>query len=233
MTNGEFVSRVINGLRALNKDEHISRRYILSIGQNKSKFYIAQKLLDKSLFRETNLFKTIECFRLDEEETIKCGIHEFMRCDSLMKSRKKVPGLVYNRLGSSIISITSLNGDNVYLPTTLKGFMNSKGRKTVEKLKIKYYYIQDNYLYLPDSNVEYVTITYIPFDESETNNASECNGVQYDEDCKSIWDYEFKVPDKLSEQVISETINEVSMVRKIISDELPNLDSNQKTTGGA
>ena len=61
MTNGEFVSRVINGLSFLNKDEHVSRRYILSVGQNKSKFYISQKLSDKSLFsiNESILFSKI------------------------------------------------------------------------------------------------------------------------------------------------------------------------------
>lgn len=229
VTNGEFVSRIINGLNAVNKDDHISRRYILRIGQNKAKFYIAQKLLDKSLFRETNLFKTIECFRLNSEETIKCGIHEFMRCDSLMKSKKKIPGLVYNRLGASIISITSLNGETIFLPTTLKGFLNAKNRKSVQKLKIKYYYIQDNYLYLPDSEIEYVTITYIPFDESEVEECSNCDGEESSAGCKSIWDYNFTVPDKLSEQVITETIQEVSTIKKVVSDQLPNLDQNQKT----
>lgn len=229
MTNGDFVARVVNGLRALNKDEHISKRYILKIGQNKSKFYISQKLLDKTLFRESNLFRTIDCFRLTEEETIKCGIHEFMRCDSLMKSKKKIPGLIYSRLGASIISITSLNGDTEYLPISLKGYVNSRNRPNVKKLNIKYYYVQDNILYLPDSTTEYVTITYIPFDESEVDSVSECGGESSHDPCKSIWDYNFKVPDKLSEQVVTETIQEVSMVRKIAADELPNLDSNQKT----
>ena len=232
MTNGEFVSRVLNGLRALNKDEHISKRYILRIGQNKSKFYISQKLLDKSLFRETNLFKSIECFRLDELETIKCGIHEFMRCESLMKSRKKIPGLVFNRLGSSIVTLTSLNGDFIYLPTTLKGYKNSQERRTVKQLKLKYYYIQDGYIYLPNSEVEYLTITYIPFDETDVEGVSECNGEETN-GCKSVWDFQFMVPDKLSEQVVTETIQEVSMIRQIADDQLPNMDSNQKTYGSS
>lgn len=231
MTNGEFVSRVLNGLKLLNQDEHVSKRYILRIGQNKSKFYIAQKLTDKSLLRESNLFKTIDCLRLDEEETIKCGIHEFMRCDSLMKSRKKIPGLVYNRLGSSIISVTTLNGDTVYNPTTLTDFQLSKNRTFVQKLKLKFYYIQDNFLYLPDSDTEYIRVTYIPFDESKIKKASDCQGEEDCDECKSMWDYDFIVPDKLSEQVISETIQEVSVGRSIPQDEMPNGDSNQKTTG--
>lgn len=229
MTNGEFVARVLNGLKALNKDEHISRRYILRIGQNKSKFYIAQKLLDKSLFRESNLFRTIECLKLQREETIKCGIHEFMRCESLMKSRKKIPGLVYNRLGASIISITSLNGDIEFVPTSLREYVNSRKRPNVQRLGIKYYYIHDNYLYLPDSSVEFVTVTYIPFDESDIKGVSEC-GEDQDSCDQSVWDYDFAVPDKMSEQVITETIQEVSMTKRIPEDNYPNGDSNQKTT---
>ena len=229
MTNGDFVARVLNGLRALNKDEHISKRYILKIGQNKSKFYISQKLLDKTLFRESNLFKTIQCLKLNEEETIKCGIHEFMRCDSLMKSKKKIPGLIYSRLGASIISVTSLNGDIEFVPTSLKGYINSRNRPNVKKLNIKYYYIQDNYLYLPDSSIGHVTLTYIPFDETDIDECSECGDEVSNGGCKSVWDYDFKVPDKLSEQVITETIQEVSMVRKIPTDNLPNGDDLQKT----
>lgn len=232
MTNGDFVSRVMNGLRVLNKDEHVSRRYILKIGQNKSKFYIAQKLLDKTLFRETNLYKTIQCFRLEAIETIKCGIHEFMRCESLMRSRKKIPGLIYSKLGASIASVTSLDSSTVFLPTTLKSYLISKGRKLSKQLNLKYYYIQDNYIYLPDSEVEYVNITYIPIDESELDECNECQNDSKESDdnpCKSIWDYDFIVPDKLSEQVIQETIQEVSMIRQVQEDELPNGDSNQKT----
>lgn len=231
MTNGEFVSRVINGLRAINIDDHISRRYILNIGQNKSKFYIAQKLTEKTLFRETNLFRTIECFKLDEEETLKCGVHEFMRCDSLMKSRKKIPGLVFNRLGSSVVSITSLNGDIEFQPTTPKSYKNSKDRRYVQKLGVKHFYIKDGFLYLPDSTVEYVTITYIPFDETEVEEVSQC-GNETNEGCKSVWDYEFIVPDKLSEQVVTETIQEVFNSKRVPVDTLPNLDENQKTYGG-
>lgn len=227
MTNAEFVSRVVNGLNSLNKDEHISKRYILKIGQNKSKFYISQKLLDKSLFRETNLFRTIDCLRLDEEETIKCGIHEFTRCDSLMKSRKKIPGLIYNRLGSSIISITSLNGDVVFEAISPKGYANSRDRPLVKKLGIQYFYIKNDYLYLPDSTVEYVTVTFIPFSEAGIKATSECDGEGVD-DCGSVWDEEFMVPDKMSEQVIRETIQEVSMKKQIPEDQNPNMNSNQK-----
>ena len=43
ITNGEFVSRVVNDLNALNKDARISRRWILSIGRTKVESYVAQR----------------------------------------------------------------------------------------------------------------------------------------------------------------------------------------------
>ena len=36
ITNGEFVSRVVNGIHALDKDSHVSRRWILNIGRTKA-----------------------------------------------------------------------------------------------------------------------------------------------------------------------------------------------------
>lgn len=237
MTNGEFVSRVVNGLRALNIDDHISRRYILRIGQNKSKFYISQKLLDKSLFKEDNLFKTISCFELRNEDRISCGIYEFARCESLMKSYHKIPGLVYSRYGASVISVTSIDGSVQFTPITLKALSVNKDRVNAHKFKKNYYYIQDSFLYLPDSEVEMVRVTYIPFDVSDIDSVSKCKhselGIEKSEDsgeCTNVWDLQFMCPDKLSEQVVTETINEVFNSRRIPEDENPNGDSNIKSS---
>ena len=237
MTNAEFTSRVINGLKAVNIDEHISRRYILGIGQNKAKFYISQKLLDKSLFKEDNLFKTIGCFELKNEDRIKCGIYEFARCNSLMKSFHKIPNLVYSRYGASIISITSIDGSIRFTPITLKALSLNKDRVNASKFNKNYYYIQDGFLYLPDSEIEMVRVTYIPFDASGVEKVSNCKHVSSFEDmdkdmvaCMSIWDHTFMCPDKLSEQVVTETINEVFNTKKIPTDENPNGDSNIKSS---
>ena len=56
-TNDELVSRVLNGLKLLNKDERISKRYVLYIAEKNAEFLISHKLRDKSLFRETNIYR--------------------------------------------------------------------------------------------------------------------------------------------------------------------------------
>ena len=61
MLNKEIVSIIVNNLKFLNKDDHISRRYILNTARVESVNLISQKLLDKTIFREDNIFQTIYC----------------------------------------------------------------------------------------------------------------------------------------------------------------------------
>ncbi len=69
ITNGEFVSRVVNGLKALTKDSHISARYIAHIGKIKAKFLMGQKLDEMTLFKEDGLITTVPCFRFYKVES--------------------------------------------------------------------------------------------------------------------------------------------------------------------
>ena len=46
ITNGEFVSRVVNGIHALDKDSHVSRRWILNIGRTKAESYTDSEASD-------------------------------------------------------------------------------------------------------------------------------------------------------------------------------------------
>ena len=219
MTNAEIVSRVINGLNSVNKDARISKRYILHTARKKSEFLIAQKLNDRSLFREDNIYSLMECFALEPIEVVKCDIIEFRRCKSIMKSVKKLPKLIYSRFGSSLKEVTALDDETEFKPTTPSQYRKDKLRGFSD---YKYYYIKDDYLYLLDCEVPRVNLYLITL---ETDKVTECGEK---DSCKSLWDFEFTVPDKLSEAVISETIKEVSMRLGIPQDENPNLNSNEK-----
>lgn len=226
MTNGEFVSRVVNGVRALTKDDHISRRYILHIGRTKAKFLMSQKLDELSLFREDNIIKTISCFRLEKLDAVRCDIVEFKRCDDLMKSVNKVPETLFGKTGAGIVSVTNLDGSVSYRYSTPTYYQNSTRRKHKPKSDTTYY-IQDGYLYLPNSTNEMVNITLFALNEKDAEDVSEC--VECDE-CKGTWDYSFIVPDRFLDLVLRETVNEVaSIYKRIPEDENPNLDSNQKS----
>lgn len=229
MLNKEIVSIVVNNLKFLNKDDHISRRYILNTARVESTNLISQKLLDKTIFREDNIFQTINCLEMKKIDSIKCGIYEFEKCDYLVRSKNKLPKLLYSRYGNSIIEVTSVDGSEIFLPVTLSDFKLFKKRiKTLKSKNIKYYYVQDGYLYLPDCEYEYINVTLITLDNKKVEELSTCKEC---DTCKSQWDYEFTCPDRLLSTVLNETIKKVSLTRQVVVDALPNMDENLKTNG--
>jgi hypothetical protein len=222
ISNHEFISRVLNGLKGLTKDTRISRRYILNIGKQKVTTYISQKLLERTIYREANLTKVIPCVEMEEQDKVKCPIIEFRRCDTLYRSKHKIEGVLYSRFGSSIFLVESLDGSVVYNQATQRTISNRKKRMFGEADNV--FYISDGYIYIPDE-IEAVNVHLISLTDKETEEVSSCNSC---DKCKSVWDYNFICPDKILDPVIREVIQEVSFVYNIPTDENPNLDSNVK-----
>lgn len=225
-TYREIVSRIENSLNSLTKDTFIPRRYILSVFKSKAEFFMAQKLFDKTLFRETSLFKWVNCVQMVEEDVIKCGKLEFKRCKSLMKSKKKLPKVLWSKYGSSVILVTTIDGEKEYKLISQVDYMNLLKRPNSEKFIGKYALIYpDNYLYIPDSEVKMVNILMYTLDE-KSDDSSDCKDC---DDCESYWDKEVSISDKIREVVIQETLKEVSMRLQVPLDSNPNLDPNQKS----
>lgn len=227
-TNGDIVSRVSNVLRGVGKDTHISRRLILKTAKEKCKYLLAQKLLDNTVYREDNLLRWVRCFEMEEDDVVSCNIVQFKRCEVLMKSKNKLPEMLYSRWGNSITCVVSLDGMTTLSPLSSKN--TTRKRMYAEFDTDVKYYVQDGYLYIPDQNIEVVDVQLIPADESEVDELSGCEDCDSEEsECKSVWDYEFICPDKLREIVIQETISELAQTyMQIPPDETPNLNENEK-----
>ena len=218
MTNLDIVSRVSNSFNSVDKDSRIPKRYSLHIARNKAEFLISQKLGEGSLHREDNIYSTIECFEMEEIPPVKCDIIEFRRCRTVMRSKNKLPKLINSRLGNSIKEVTSLDDEREFKATTPAQFRRDKERGSDDYI---YYYVKNDYLYILDANIFMVNLYVVTM---EQENIEGCNK----DCCKSLWEYEFKCPDKLLEIVIAETIKEISMRKGIPADENPNLNSNEK-----
>lgn len=225
ISNSEFISRVVGGLKAITKDAHVSYRYILSIGRAKAKKIIGQKLSDMRLNKDDSLITKIECVKMEKVSYKDCGIVEFKLCKNLMRSCCKVPELMYSTYGPAIYSISSVDGSKVYT------YMTPNQYAREQKLKYRrpgnYYYIEDGYLYLPDSKVELLDISILTMDKSETYKLSNCTE---EKGCTSKLDYDFICPDRHLDTVTMDTINEVAnFYRTTPEDENPNMDTHQKT----
>ena len=219
MTNIEFVSQISGILKSNNKDNKIPKRLILKVGQDAATFLIAQKLMDRTISSETNLYTTIPCFEFEQINSKNCPSIEFRLCKTLMKSKEPLPKLVFSRLGASIRDIVALDGDFTFTFVDETQYRRNKKRQHQLKNQVFVYLGTDNHLYIPDREILSLDLTVLTPDTIEAERVSQCN----EKDCKkSNWQYEFIVPDKLISTVFSETIKLLAISKNIQSDQNPN-----------
>lgn len=219
MNNNDIVSQITNTLKSVNKDNRLSRRYILRVLQDSAAFLISQKWGERSLLGETALFTDIPCFEFQKINVKDCPSIEFRMCKTLMKSKKPLPKLVFSRLGSSIRSIVSLDGEFTFTFVDETQYRRNKKRKHSLKNEVFIYLGSDNHLYIPDKEIYSVDLTILTLDSVNAEKCSECGEK---EDCKSHWEYEFKVPAKLLEAVKQMALEKIGIGRSIQEDQNAN-----------
>lgn len=218
MKNSEFVSKVINSLRYLTKDDRISRRYVLQVLKDRARNLIAQKLGERTILDELNLFTEIKCFEFEQIEVINCSIASFRTCNILMKSKKKLPELIYSRLGASIKSITSIDNSIDFTLVTEEQYRRNKKRKYTYGADNSIYLGADGHLYIPDQEVLAVNIVALTMNPEDAEECSECSNNK----CQSGWDVDFIVPSKLEDVVFKEALQIITMTKQLPEDPNPN-----------
>jgi len=218
MTNIEFVSQITGILKSNNKDNKIPKRLILKVGQDSATFLIAQKLMDRTISSETNLFSTIPCFEFEKIESKSCPSLEFRLCKTLMKSKEPLPKLIFSRLGASVRDIVALDGDFIFTFVDETQYRRNKKRQHQLKDQVFVYLGTDNHLYIPDREIQSLDLTILTVDTIASENCSSCK----EKNCKSNWDATFIVSDKLIEAVKDMTIQRLMIGKQISEDNNPN-----------
>jgi len=218
MTKKEFVSKVINILKLNNRDEHVSRRFVLRVAQGIAKTLISQKLLDRTISSELNLYSHIPCFEFEKIEAIKCPLIDFRMCITLMKSKTPLPELVFSRLGASIKDIVSLDGNYRFTYLDKGQYQRNKKRQHSLKDEVYIYLDTDMHLYIPDQEIYSIDLTILTLNTEEIENCSSCKKKE----CKSYWESDFVIPDKLADVVLNQTVQLMGVSRQIREDQNPN-----------
>lgn len=218
----EFSDKVINVLRMNSKDRFIPRRLIIKIAKDKMRFLLSQKLHDRTLYREENVFTDIPCIEMEKIDNFSCPIVEFRTCRNIMRSKKKLPELIFSRYGDSIRLVTNLDFTIKIDRTNPVKYINDRNRYGYKEKPE--YYTRDGYLYIINSNIELVNLQLITLERDKAEEVS-CDGS---DECISPLDFEFVGSDKLREAVYREVLQELAgLTLQILPDENPNL--NQKS----
>lgn len=213
----QAVSTVRQSLRSVNVDDRISNRQIYSILSGYANTFIEQDNRKRELYQQAYLFRTVDCFELEESNlNDTCDIF-LVSCTKVMKSKVKIPRFYANSSGS-FLSVISLFGDKTYSyiqPDEYQDYLN----KEFKSKKQGVYWIHNEYLVIPDEFTDTVMLRGMFVNEAEIN---KLNGIAVS-NCLGAMDATFIVPKHLIGNVLRYTIADIRNITvPLQEDAVPN-----------
>lgn len=220
-TNRDVVSDIVNGLKALNIDDRKSNRYILSQVRDKVSVLIKQDTDTRRLFAVSDVWKKIKCIHLKEQSVLECCA-DIPGCRTIRKSVEKIPRVYLSSYGN-IIKVMNIDGTLEYTQTTQAKYKDIMNREIVNP-NVKYFWIDDGYIYIPNSSVETVSVLGLflyPEQADILNDEST--------DCISPLDQVFPAPDYILTIAKGQVLQEYAgITARMVEDERADQNSNIK-----
>lgn len=217
----KVVSDITTSLKATNLDDRFSFRFLASIFTGRAETILKQDIQDRNILLINELWKPLRCIELQDSSFDVCNI--LYEGDEILKrSKKKIP-ITYATKYGNLIKILNIKGSMEYKQIKPSQYKDIINREFVNK-KTKYFWIVDNYIYIPDVSTEEVKGLGIFIDSQEAdffNGDIDC--------CYKPLDSIVTLPKYIIDIAKQDVINNlVKTNRPINSDENPDLNSNDK-----
>ncbi len=235
----QYISDIQASLKSISPDGYVPPRYIYSETQNIiADFLRKNNDTHKKLARVSEGWSDLDCIDMEEIPVIQCGDIDVRLCDKVMKSVNRIPDTFTYSYGNIIKHVASVNFSFFFDPVVPRQWNNIQKRKYKDKNKY-YYYIIDNYLYIPvpknnDLPIEVVRMEAYFMDKWEVEKfklLKKCGDCKKTPElCSSPLDYDVVIPSYLVSDVKKELLNRLASVYlKLPMDDYPNLNSTDKT----
>lgn len=217
---GQILSELATDVRAINLDDRISFRYLHSKFMSKIEYFMRLESKNREILKDPSSWKTISCLELEDVNNNSCGYID--TCNTLKRSKIKIPEAVKTNRGPIIKVYTIDNNTEIFMIRAQEYSDYTKRQYGKPKMN---YWLEDDYLYIPNTTIEAVKVVLIPKDESEVDAA---NGDS-ESSCSSVLDTNISYPDHLITLAKQEVLKEISSVYKqIVEDEKGDNNTNNK-----
>lgn len=211
----EDIALVRKGVNSVHNDTRLTNQFIYHKLLDTAKLIIRRDAETRRIFSSVEIFKELECVKLQPDSLKNCTNIIIPGCTSVMRSINKIPKSYLSSNGS-ILMVYSIDRSVQFFQTTPSKFVNIKKREY--KGNQNYFWITDDYLYIPDSSIEVVSILGLFIDNSKLG----------EDQCLGILDSNSSIPDYLKFDVVRTVVQEIAGVtRRLPEDESVELNSNK------
>lgn len=224
-TVNEVVSDVRNDLRAVTLDTYIPAKYLHNKLLDTAKLFMKREADNMKIQQYPSIWVTIDNFEMEESTLIGCAEIGIPKCDKVMKSKLQLPAIYTTRFGY-LLNISSVDYNRNYTQVTPKQYAAIRSRR-YQNPSIRYFWIYNGYLIIPDSLVQSVVLRAVFCDKSQGMKLDSCSTPS----CIRLLDQEFSVPGHLLNDVKAATIQGLMNSRqRIAPDEYADLNENKKNS---
>lgn len=215
MTVREDIAQVRKLVNSVHLDGRISNQFIYNKIIDVTKLIMRREAENRRIYRSVELFRTLpDCIELESYEPRFCTNVFLPNCRNIMRSKYKIPKAYLSTTGS-IVFVFNVDRSEQFFQTTPSSYADIQKRE-FRANKI-YFWIQDDYIYIPDSYISEVVVDGIFIDNSQVYKT-----------CK-ILDSDSSIIDGIRTDVIRVAAQEiVGLMKRIPEDESPELNSNKK-----
>jgi hypothetical protein len=178
----------------------------------------------KRVWKSSDVWQKIKCLNMEVVSAATCPEIAPLVKEYIAKSIDKIPATYTGNAGDMIRDLNSIFPyGKQYVIVTPKEYKAIRQREFQDK-SIGYAFVIDNYLYIPDSEIEKVTLT------GAFINPREVALLNGGDPCKPFLDYQFYCPEYLVGPVHDMVVKDLAGVnQKIVKDE--DADLNENTRG--
>jgi hypothetical protein len=211
-TIAEAISRVRNGIKAVDADSFITDRLIYSNILKYAKMFIKRQDGQTSQAKFNSLYKRIPCIDLIEVDKVAacCEVQSGVK---IKRSKEKLPSILEGSNGPLLRTVASIDGSVEVFRTTPQLYTSLQKTSGFKYNKKKYYWLLDGYLFIP--NVEW--------DSAQIDGIFEgsISGLTCDEECQSVQSQYLNIPGDLFAQIEQQVINDFMRSMQINTDPAP------------
>jgi hypothetical protein len=177
----------------------------------------------KRVWKSSDAWQKIKCLEMEVVSAADCPEIAPLVNEYISKSKEKIPATYTSAAGDMLRDVNSIFPyGKQYILKTPKEYKAIRQRE-IQDASIGYAFIIDNYLYIPDSEVEKTTLT------GAFPNPREVALLNGEDPCKPFLDYQFYMPEYLIKAVHDMVIQDLAGVnQKIVKDEDMDLNENSR-----
>jgi hypothetical protein len=211
-TIGKSISRVRGIIKAAQEDSFLTDRFVYAIISKYAKTIIERQQKEKKLMGHDDLFETLPFVELTDVNKIEAECAPIKTNCTLKRTEIKLPQMFKGKKGPLIRKVYSIDGSKTFTKTSPAQYIELTNSTCFKYNDTDYYWFRNDHLYFPDNEVEAIMI------EALWEDTLDKFCTLNDDECTSMQDRKFPLPEYLFSEVEQMAEQEFGMTMRIPDD---------------